>query len=62
MRSIHVIARRMTPLSSCFLGRSVCCSLDFQHQALEVFGFRQVENDGMVGRGAAALEKAYAPL
>ena len=32
----------------------------FEHQALEVFGLGQVEDDGMVGSGAAALEQAHA--
>ena len=32
----------------------------FKHKAFEVFGFRQIEDDGMVGSGAAALEEAHA--
>jgi hypothetical protein len=35
--------------------------LHFQHQALQVFGLGQVEYDGMVKCGAAALKEACAP-
>jgi hypothetical protein len=32
----------------------------FEDQAFEVFGFGQIEDDGMVGGGTAALEEAHA--
>lgn len=35
---------------------------DLQHQALQVFGFGQVEYDGMIECGATAFEKAHAAL
>ena len=30
--------------------------LDFEHEAFQVFGLWQVENDGMVDRGSATLK------
>lgn len=42
-------------------GGLVPASFHFEHQALQVFGLGQVEHNGMVGSGAAALEQADAP-